>query len=341
MKLLSRLVGSRRRGLAQGPLVVGLLVAFGCSLPALAQEDSRAVRLPSQKPISVASEVGIGDLYALVVGVAQYRNPKVPKLNFSDKDARAFAEFLSSQKSLFRKIHLTLLVNEQASQQEVKKHLFYELRRAGKNDTVVLFFAGHGLDDPNQPGEFFFMTHDADPDFLEATAVNMTRSPFMQRLDSKRVVAIADTCYAGGFSSQGARSIDSSLNKLINQFKESEGRVFLSSCRPDQISKEAPELSSGVFTYYFLEGLKGKADSNGDGVVTLQEAYEYVYGKAKDHTRGGQHAQLAGQFVGAFPLSVVGRREGTPPASASPGADTGFSPGGNGGPLAVYGRIGS
>lgn len=298
-----------------------LKALLGWALPALilltlscSQEQERSIRLPSQRPAAVASEseVGVGDLYAVVVGVANYNHSKIPSLKFSDKDARDFADFLKSQKDLFRNINLTLLVNEQATQKEVKKQLFYELKRAGKNDTVILFMAGHGADDPNMPGEFFFLTHDADPDFLEATAVNMGRSWFMQRLDSKRVLVVADTCHAGGFSKDGARSGEASLKKLMNQFKESEGRVFLTSSRPDEISKEEASLRNGVFTHYLLEGLKGKAAKNQDGVVTLQEAYEYVYDKTKNATNGGQHPQLEGRVVGKFPLALAALRPASP-----------------------------
>jgi len=282
-------------------LVLFLALTPGCG----PEEQSRSIRLPSQKPAAESSEVGIGDLYAIVVGVANYNHPKIPKLKFSDKDARDFADFLKSQKQLFRYIHLTLLLNEQATQKEVKRHLFYELPRAGKNDSVVLFLAGHGADDPKMPGEFFFLTYDADPAVLEGTAVNMGRSWFMQRLDSKRVLVIADTCHAGGFASEGARGSELALRKLMNQFQESEGRVFLTSSRPDEISREEASLGNGVFTYHLLEGLKGKASRSGDGVVTLQDAYEYVYEKTKNATKGMQHPQMEGKVVGKFPMSLV------------------------------------
>lgn len=296
-----------------------LIIAFTISC---SQEQSRSIRLPSQKPTAESSPVGFGDLYAVIVGVSAYRNPKIPKLRFSDKDARDFADFLKSQKGLFRDAHINLLVNEHATQTEVKKQLFYELKRAGKDDTVVLFLAGHGADDPNMPGEFFFLTYDADPDYLEATAVNMGRSWFMQRIDSKRVLVIADTCHAGGFSTAGARSSESALKKLMNQFQESEGRVFLTSSRPDEISREEASLGNGVFTYHLLEGLKGKASRSNGGVVTLQDAYEYVYEKTKNATKGMQHPQMEGKIVGKFPVALA-RLEPSPVPAPQPSSQTG------------------
>lgn len=306
MKIPTALYRQFRCGmLCETALLILLIFVCGCgrSTP---EEQSRAIRLPAQKPPVMSAEAGVGDLYAVVVGVANYGNSKIPQLKFADKDAKDFATFLQTQKELFRNIHLTVLLNEQATQKEVKKRLFYEeLRRAGKNDTVILFLAGHGTDDPKRPGEFYFLTYDADPDFLEATAVNMSRNEFMQRIDSKRVLVVADTCHAGGFSKEGARSGTIALDRLMNEFKQSEGRVFLASCKSHEISMEQPALGNGVFTYYLLEGLKGKAARNRDGVVTLQDAYEYVYEKTRNATDGGQHPQFAGVVVGKFPLSLA------------------------------------
>jgi len=91
----------------------------------------------------------------------------------------------------------------------------------------------------------------------------------------------------------------------MNQFRESEGKVILTSCRPDEVSMEKSGMSNSVFTHYFLEALRGKADTNNDGVVTLREAYEFIYEKAKDETAGVQHPQWDGRIVGAFPLSLA------------------------------------
>ncbi len=148
-------------------------------------------------------------------------------------------------------------------------------------------------------------THEADPDFLEATALNMSGLQFVRRLDSKRVVLIADTCRAGGFSVQGAGSIGRSLNDMISRFTESEGKVILTSSRWDELSVEPPEMQNGVFTHYLLKGLKGEADLNNDGVVSLQEVYEYVYSKTKEYTSGKQHPQLEGKVQGVFPISLT------------------------------------
>ncbi len=259
---------------------------------------------PEMGVVKTGAEVGVGDLYALVVGISRYKHPKIPQLKVSDKDARDFADFLKIQNKLFRTLHVTLLQNEEATRTEVEKHLYYKLRRAGKHDTVVLFLSGHGADDPNTPGEFFFLTYEAEPDYLAATSVHMNRQWFLSKLDSRKVVLIADACHAGGFSHQGAKSLEPALQNFVQQFRESEGRVFLTSSRPDESSMEKPGMQNSVFTHYLLQGLKGEADKDQNGVVTLEELYNYVYNKTKDETKGYQRPQMEGRVVGQFPIAL-------------------------------------
>lgn len=256
------------------------------------------------QPIAWA-QASAGDLYALIVGVSNYRNPTITQLKVSDKDARDFARFLETQSGLFRRVNVKLLTNEQATKAAVEDNLYYWLRKSGKDDTVLLFFSGHGADDPYHPDKFYFVAHDSDPKNLQGTGVNMSGLEFLRPLDSKRIVLIADTCHAGGYSMQGTKRVEPVFQRFVSQFQESQGRVIITSCQPNELSMEKPGLPNSVFTHYLLEGLSGKADSNGDGMVTLKEAYEYVYERAKDATSGIQHPQFEGRFVGLFPLALA------------------------------------
>ena len=71
---------------------------------------------------------------------------------------------------------------------------------------------------------------------------------------------------------------------------------------------ELAELGHGVFTYYLVQGLQGAADLNKDGIVTLQELYEYVEQQVTQKSRavgGNQHPVMKGEMEGALPLVKV------------------------------------
>jgi len=76
------------------------------------------------------------------------------------------------------------------------------------------------------------------------------------------------------------------------------------------VSIELPELGHGIFTYYLVEGLKGAADLNKDGIVTVQELYEYLEQQVAKKSRsvgGNQHPVMKGEMEGALPLVKVSR----------------------------------
>jgi hypothetical protein len=64
-------------------------------------------------------------------------------------------------------------------------------------------------------------------------------------------------------------------------------------------------MPNSVFTHYLLQGLKGAADANGDKVVTINEAYSYVYERTKAETEGAQHPQFEGAVEGVLSLALV------------------------------------
>ncbi|MBM3300636.1 MAG: ankyrin repeat domain-containing protein, partial [Deltaproteobacteria bacterium] len=247
-----------------------------------------------------------GNLHALVVGVSTYRDLKIPKLELADRDARAFGEFLESQKKVFKETRVTFLLNDNATKAEVEKYLYYTMHGAGKNDTVILFFSGHGAYDPMRPREFLFLTHDSDPQYLRATAVRMSGLEFLKGIEAERVLIIADACYSGGFSDTKPKATGHAADLFLAEVRSSSGTAVITSGKEGQLAWEVPNLANSVFTHNLIKGLKGKADKDHDGVVTLNEAYQYAYNLTRQETKGHQHPQFEGKIVGPFPLSFVG-----------------------------------
>ena len=81
--------------------------------------------------------------------------------------------------------------------------------------------------------------------------------------------------------------------------------MILTASDANEVSMEKDELNHGVFTYYLLEGLRGKADADGDGVITLDEVYKYVSMKVPQATGQDQHPVKKGEMTGQIVLGVV------------------------------------
>jgi|GEM_PF-1953317 len=294
-----------RRGLV--PALVGIIVVFSVLCAPLDCSGEKPYAATGN--FLVPKDAQIGDLYAVVVGVSKHDNPNIAVLQSAAKDAKDFAKFLETQKPFFRNLHLKVLVNEKATRTAIEECLLYDLKNAGKNDAVVLFFSGHGAIDPIRAGEFYFVSYDANPNRLGATAVLMSFQRIIQTLDARQVLVVSDTCHAAAFTAMRTKAIADSLQTFMSEFRQSSGHVIMSSSRPEEYSLDAPDLNNGVFTYFLLEGLSGQADKDGDGVVGVKEAYDYAYEHTKNLTKGAQHPMFEGRFDGKFPVAFL-RREG-------------------------------
>lgn len=287
-------------------LVLVLIFSFAMSGTALAADSTPSVKTGGKDESASAPPPAKGVLYALMVGVSKYRDSKIPKLDLADRDAQAFGDFLQTQDKIFKETRVTFLLDEKAIKSEIEKYLYYMLPKAGKDDTVILFLSGHGAFDPMRPKEFLFLPYDSESEYLGTTGVKMSGLEFLKEISAERVLIIADACHAGGFSQMKPKALTPSLELFIREARNSSGRAIISSAKDGQLSWELPDKRNSVFTHNLLEGLKGKADKDHDGVVTLNEAYEYAYNHTKEDTAGRQHPQFEGTVVGAFPLSFVG-----------------------------------
>ena len=73
---------------------------------------------------------------------------------------------------------------------------------------------------------------------------------------------------------------------------------------PNETSTENDELKHGVFTYFLLEGLRGKADIDTDGIITVDEVYRYVSKEVPKATEQRQHPIKKGIVEGQLILGL-------------------------------------
>jgi Caspase domain len=244
---------------------------------------------PVEPPPPVPPPVEPGR-WAVVIGVGNYENPEIPRLRYAVPDAEAMYQILIGPAG-FKKEHVLLLTDKTEKRptlQNIKKALgTFLARSARKGDTVFIFFAGHGAPEVDPRGiesdglAKYLIPMDADPDDLFSTALAMDDiHTIFARIESERVVVFLDTCYSGAaggrtFASKKTRAGD--VDELfLERLTRARGRAIITASRPTEVSIELAELGHGLFTYYLVQGFKGSADLNRDGIVSLQELYEYV-----------------------------------------------------------------
>ena len=258
------------------------------------------------------------DRWALVVGVSDYEHAHkgISNLRFAHRDAEEIAAKLKTPScGSFPEQNVRLLTNQDATLAQVQRSLRSFLAEPKEEDLVILYFSCHGAPDPRRPEQRYFFTYDTDPGDIAGTALPMheIQTCISRTLRAKWVVVIADACHSGALTSTKAGGADAEVqNQFMQSLKASkESLAWLTSSQANQVSFEHQEFGNGVFTHYLLRGLEGEADGfpdgNKDGMVTIQELFQYVHEKVKEHT---DHAQIptpgSGDFDASLPLAYTG-----------------------------------
>jgi hypothetical protein len=269
--------------------------------------------LVSEKSLSVQYRLKRRNVWAVVIGINDY--PRLPKLKYAVNDAEAFYRLLVEENRVPPE-NVTLLTNEQASLVNLRSTLGTRIKNAAReNDMVIIFFAGHGATErdaasPDGDGlEKYLLPYDTDPADLYTTAMPMVEvARILNRIRSERLVFLADACYSGG---SGGRTISVSgiraniADSFLERVAGGRGKVIITASSANEVSVEKDELQHGVFTYYLLEGLRGKADLDRDAMITVDEAYRYVYEQVPAATGQEQHPVRKGSVEGNLVLSIV------------------------------------
>lgn len=255
------------------------------------------------------------EIWAVVIGISKYQN--IPSLRYARRDAEAYRAYLTEYLGVPSE-NIRTLFDEEVTVQSMRQTLGTWLRKkAGTNDTVFIYFAGHGAPEPDTGSgdgdgfEKYLLATDADPNDLYSTALPMKEvAEIFARLSAERVVFIVDSCFSGAsggrtlLAKQGARATLS--EHFLERVTEGKGRVILSASRANEVSMEDAKYGGGhgVFTYYLLEGLKGKADYSLDGLVDAEEIYRYVSDKVPAETARRQTPVKKGEVEGTL---IVGK----------------------------------
>ena len=227
------------------------------------------------------------DLYILSVGVSEYLDPRM-NLNLAHIDAQAVADFFKKQEGkLYSKVHVKLLVNEQATRDNILDGMDWLLQEATQRDVAMLFVAGHGMNDDR--GSYYFLGHDAELERLRRTGVEWFHfKDILTALPSKTIL-LADTCHSGFITGSHRRSPNDMTSALKDLVAAGTGIVVMSAATGLEASKENADWGHGAFTKALLQGFAGEADYDKNKTVDIKEIDLFVTHRVKELTKGTQH----------------------------------------------------
>jgi len=236
--------------------------------------------------------------HAVVIGINEYEDPRIPNLTFARADAEEVYKILIDPKlGGFSPDNVSLLLDGDATERRIRTAIGRDVRRqAGKADLVYIYYAGHGSAeiDPKcryQDGlEKYLVPADAELDNLFSTGIAMEDiQKFFERIEARQIIFFIDSCYSGEAGGRTFRNPNfqkrAAMTTDFLDGMSGEGRLVVTACDVNEVSLETNEAGHGLFTYYLAEGLKGAADKDQDGLVTTQELYDYIFENVSRHAR--------------------------------------------------------
>jgi len=243
-----------------------------------------------------------GTAYIIAVGVNEYANPQY-NLKYATADARSFAEEMRRRQTQiggFERVEVIQLLDQDATKANVlaavsrlagaagppslKASPLDALKRAEPEDTVVIYFAGHGT---AQSQRFYLIPHDlgytGDRTKLNEQSLNtmlahsisdVELEAAVEGLDAGHLLLIIDACNSGQALEAEEKRRGPMNSKGLAQLAYEKGMYILTAAQSFQAALEAAQLGHGYLTYALVEeGLKTPAADSApkDGVVIARE----------------------------------------------------------------------
>jgi WD40 repeat protein len=220
-----------------------------------------------------------GTLYVNAIGVSLY--PKMEKsmqLSSPPLDAiNISSRFKELEGKLYKKVVVNLLTDtngQTITLADIESHFEEQKRKAGPEDTTLIFLAGHGMTDSNE--DYQFLTADSEIYFGEKNSV-YTRSgtsfdwtrlhKILDQTLGRRLVFI-DTCQAG----EVLNVTQTNIQKLVKDIHDVNAVIYTGASR-QQKGRETKR--GGVFTLAMVDGLDGKAQYR-QGKLLFTSLRKYV-----------------------------------------------------------------
>jgi Caspase domain len=218
---------------------------------------------------------------ALLIGNAEYQHGELRKLYGPHHDVQVLEALLARPEIGGYQTQVVV----DGTKNEVERAIDRLLSDGQRDDTALIFFAGHGLKREN--GKLYFAVADTDPEVLGSTAVSA--GWLAEQMQDSRVgfqIVLLDCCFGGAFAVGNlwrGDQVESGISlKVSNLEQRGRGQVVITAADSMQFALEGGALKEGQspashFTRVLVDGLKsGDADIDGDGKVTVDELMRYL-----------------------------------------------------------------
>jgi len=237
---------------------------------------------------SVRADEQTGQPFVVVVGIDKYQDPQIKSRKNAEADAKALYELFTAKDHLGAQAdHAKLLLGSsdgdaKATKANILKALNWLEKSAKKDDLVIFAIFGNGA--PLGERSCYFGVDSTFVGRAKDAVASGDIEHIIDKLNSQRFVALVDVNFMG-FDPLKEKAPEPNLSNFYKEFLSAgdenkdpqPSRVLFLAGSATKPSLDLPK--NGVFATAILDGLKGKADSEGyeaDGNVTVAELAKYM-----------------------------------------------------------------
>ena len=166
-----------------------------------------------------------------------------------------------------------------------------EISARGDDVMLVFYYSGHASRDGLH---------------LAGTVLPMPEVRRWLELSAAQVrVAFVDACESGTLARVRGGTPVEAIELTVDDALTMSGLAIIASTGPLSVARESASFGGGVFSRALLTGLRGSADTDGDGVVTLDEVYVHAFAETVIGTAAGAQAVQKPEF--RYEISGVGQ----------------------------------
>ena len=251
--------------------------------------------------------------HALVIAIAAYHPSVGPLPAAVIQDAHEIAAVLTSPAHCgYPTQNVTQLLDGRATLDGIRRELAALVSRTGAQDTVVIYFSGHGARLGSGAAETSaLIPFDCSPKDATATTLSEAElSTALAAIPAERLVVLIDACHSAGAGRFKAASAIPELDlgfteKSLARLANGKGRVLIASSRASETSLVLAGANNSLFTEHLVAALRGGARGQGDGLIRIFDVFTYVTAKVRGAAPGRQHPVFKATDVeDNFPLAL-------------------------------------
>lgn len=219
------------------------------------------------------------DAVAVIFGIDYYRS--LPRARFAARDASTMRRYATSVFGVpDDPDHVLMRLDGDATQAEFRKAFGaagWLARRVTPQSDVIVFFAGHGAADSDHAP--VLLPFDGDADYPRETALQLSEVyEALAKLKARRIIVAIDACFSG--VSRGGVAIADGARPVVVSVEHPallrNGMAVFAAAQGAQVANDLPDRQHGLFSYEFFRGLRGAADADHNGAITVEELNTFL-----------------------------------------------------------------